>query len=160
MSDEAKALRHALGNFATGVTIITTVDGEGAPVGLTVSSFNSVSLDPPLILWSLDRRALSLPVFHAAPYFAVHVLCNMQMDLSNRFAKSGIDKFEGVTFERGIGNVPILSGCSAVFQCATVHRYPGGDHIIYVGEVKEYVSEPREPLIFHGGRYARLASAD
>ena len=158
MSDEAKAFRRALGAFATGVTIVTTIDGDNAPCGLTVSSFNSVSLNPPLILWSLDRSALSLPIFQQAPYFAVHVLAHAQMDLSNRFAKSGGDKFDGVSFEPGLGGIPLLGECAALFQCATVHQYDGGDHIIFVGEVKIFESWDREPLLFHGGRYARLAA--
>ena len=157
MSDEAKAFRRALGAFATGVTIVTTADSRGTPTGLTVSSFNSVSIDPPLILWCLGKSGGTLSTFYSAPFFAVHVLCQEQIELSNRFAKSGIDKFEGVEFSPGLGNVPILPNCSAVFECATVHRYEGGDHIIFVGEVKRYHSAEREPLIFHGGRYGRLA---
>ena len=158
MSDETKAFRHALGNFATGVTIVTTLDPEGQPVGLTVSSFNSVSLDPPLILWSLDRRANSLAAFTAAPYFAVHVLCSDQMELSNRFAKAGADKFDGIQTEAGLGQIPLLPGCAALFQCATVHQYDGGDHVIFVGEVKIFECADKDPLVFHGGRYARLAA--
>ncbi len=160
MSDESKAFRRALGCFATGVTIVTTVDPNGAPVGLTASSFNSVSLNPPLVLWSLDRGARSMPFFQAAPYFAVHVLCQEQVELSNRFAKAGIDRFEGITYEPGLGGVPLLSDCAAVFQCSTVHQYDGGDHIIFVGEVKTFTNVDREPLIFHGGRYARLTPSE
>ena len=157
MSDEGKALRRALGSFATGVTIVTAPDTDGSPVGLTVSSFNSVSLKPPLVQWCLDRSARSLPCFLAASHFAVHVLTAEQSELSNRFAKSGADKYQGVTFRPGLGNVPLLDEFAALFECATVHRYDGGDHVIFVGEVKRYESRDRAPLIFHGGRYARLA---
>ena len=159
MSDESKAFRRALGQFATGVTIVTTVDEEGAPTGLTVSSFNSVSLEPPLILWCLDRNALSMPTFERAPFFAVHVLSQAQMELSNRFAKSGIDKFAGVDYEPGLGGVPLFSGCAARFQCATAHQYAGGDHVIFVGEVKVFETAEQPPLIFHGGRYASLTES-
>lgn len=157
MTDASKAFRRALGNFATGVTIITTIDTDRTPVGLTASSFNSVSLEPPLVLWSLDRRAQCLSAFQAATHFAVHVLATHQVDLSTRFAQSGIDKFEGLACEPGRGDVPLLKGCAAVFECRTVHRYEGGDHEIYVGHVEGFESEDHEPLIFHKGRYARLA---
>ena len=157
MSDDSKAFRRALGRFATGVTVVTTVGTDGVPTGLTVSSFNSVSLQPPLVLWSLDRLALSLPVFQAAPYFAVHVLSREQESLSNTFAQTGGDKFAGLAWQPGLGGVPLLPECCAVFQCETVHRYDGGDHIIFVGQVKAFESQDRAPLVFCGGRYTGLA---
>ncbi len=158
MSDDSKAFRQALGQFATGVTVVTTVGSDGVPTGLTVSSFNSVSLEPPLVLWSLDRLAHSMPVFQVAPYFAVHVLSQDQMNLSNTFAQAGGDKFAGLTWNPGIGGVPLLPECCAVFQCETAHRYDGGDHVIFVGEVQAFDSaEDRAPLVFCGGRYTRLA---
>ncbi|MEL7370927.1 MAG: flavin reductase family protein [Myxococcota bacterium] len=157
MSDEAKAFRRALGSFATGVTIVTTVAEDGTKMGLTVSSFNSVSLNPPLILWSLDRKARSLSAFQKAPYFAVHVLSSDQESLSNRFATQSPDKFDGISVTSGLGNIPLLSGCVAQFQCTTAHQYEGGDHVIFVGEVKSFESHDKPPLIFHGGRYAALA---
>lgn len=146
--------RKALGSFATGVTIVTTRDHAGRDVGLTVNSFTSLSLDPPLVLWSLSRSANSLPAFIDAPYFAVHILAAEQESLSNRFAQRGAEKFLGLRFRRGIGEVPLLEGCSAHFECRTVHRYEGGDHEIFVGEVISFAHDERPPLVFHGGRYA------
>ncbi|MEM7677983.1 MAG: flavin reductase family protein [Myxococcota bacterium] len=159
MSDEAKAFRRALGSFATGVTIITTVAEDGTKMGLTVSSFNSVSLNPPLVLWSLDRRARSLTTFQTAKYFAVHVLSSDQESLSNRFATQSPDKFLDIPVTPGLGDIPLLSGCAALFQCETKHQYEGGDHIIFVGEVKSFEHHDRAPLVFHGGRYAALAKS-
>lgn len=149
--------RQALGAFATGVTIVTTLDEGGRDIGLTVSSFNSVSLDPPMILWSLARNSRSLAAFHDACHFAVHVLAADQDVLSATFAKSGADKFADVAVERGREGLPLLRGCSARFQCRTVYRYEGGDHIIFVGEVLDFDAADRPALVFHGGRYALAA---
>lgn len=158
MSDEREArsrrFRTALGAFATGVTIVTTRDGEGRDVGLTANSFNSVSLDPPMVLWSLARNALSLPVFLAASHFAVHVLAADQEDLSLRFAARGSEKFSGLDLERGVARIPLLRGCSARFQCRTTFRHEAGDHIIFVGEVEAFDHSDREELLFHRGRYS------
>jgi len=151
---DARAFRTALGNFATGVTIVTTRSAEGDDVGITANSFNSVSLDPPMILWSLGRKAWSLPAFLQCPYFAVHVLAADQDDLSQRFAKQGADKFAGLPIERGEGNVPLLTGCSARFHCRTEFMYEGGDHIIFVGKVLSFDTGTRAPLLYHAGRYA------
>jgi 3-hydroxy-9,10-secoandrosta-1,3,5(10)-triene-9,17-dione monooxygenase reductase component len=146
--------RKALGSFATGVTIITTRAGDGSPIGLTVNSFNSVSLNPPLVLWSLAETSLSLPTFRAAPHWAVHVLASNQEELSGRFAKRGEDKFSGLDVEEGHGGVPLLRGCVARFQCRTAFQYEGGDHVIFVGEVLAFDRAETAPLVFHGGRYA------
>jgi 3-hydroxy-9,10-secoandrosta-1,3,5(10)-triene-9,17-dione monooxygenase reductase component len=148
------AFRKALGSFATGVTIITTRDAEGAPVGVTVNSFNSVSLNPPLVLWSLAENANSLPIFRAASHWAVHVLSSGQEDLSGRFARRGEDKFAGAELEPGVGETPLLRGCSARFQCRTAFQYEGGDHVIFVGEVLAFDRADVAPLVFHAGRYA------
>lgn len=149
--------RAALGSFATGVTIVTTLDGEGRDVGLTANSFNSVSLDPPMILWSLGLGSRSLRAFRDAGHFAVHILAADQEPLSNRFASRGEDKFAGVELERSGEGVPLLHGCSARFECRTVYQYEGGDHIIFVGEVTGFDRSDRPPLLFHGGRYALAA---
>lgn len=149
------AFRQALGSFATGVTIITTRDGNGEPLGLTANSFNSVSLDPPMVLWSLAKNALSLPIFREADHWAVHILSSAQAELSNRFAQRGEDKFAGLETENGVGDVPLLKGCTARFQCKTAFQYEGGDHVIFVGEVIEFDQSESAPLVFHGGRYAR-----
>jgi 3-hydroxy-9,10-secoandrosta-1,3,5(10)-triene-9,17-dione monooxygenase reductase component len=149
-----RLLRNALGAFATGVTIVSTQNAEGEDVGVTASSFNSVSLDPPMVLWSLSRKAMSLPSFQGNPYFAVHILAHDQDDLSRLFATQGADKFAQVRVERGHGNVPLIDGCAARFQCRTAFNYDGGDHVIFVGEVLAFDSYPRPPLLYHAGRYA------
>jgi len=152
--DDAQRFRDALGAFATGVTIVTTRDAQGADVGLTANSFNSVSLDPPMVLWSLAKTARSLPAFLAATHFAVHVLAADQEELSLRFAARGAEKFAGLDLERSAAGVPLLRGCSARFQCHTAFRHEGGDHVIFVGEVETFDHSDRSPLVFHGGRYA------
>ncbi|MDP5209251.1 flavin reductase [Microbulbifer sp. 2205BS26-8] len=146
--------RQALGSFATGVTVITSIDQGNNPVGVTASSFNSVSLDPPLVLWSLAKNAMSLSSFQNAGYFCVHILAASQQDTSNQFASRGADKFAGIDWRRGIGNLPILSKYAARFQCKTSYQYEGGDHIIFVGEVLECDRVEELPLVFHGGKYA------
>lgn len=155
---DPSGFRQALGSFATGVTVITSIDENGEPVGVTVSSFNSVSLDPPLVLWSLAKDALSLPVFKRSDYFCVHVLAASQQAISCRFASKGLDKFDGIEWTKGHANTPLLSKYAARFQCKTTHQYEGGDHIIFVGEVFEYDQDDTAPLVFHGGKYA-LAKA-
>jgi 3-hydroxy-9,10-secoandrosta-1,3,5(10)-triene-9,17-dione monooxygenase reductase component len=155
-SIDKKVLRTALGTFATGVTIVTTRDA-GADIGLTANSFNSVSLEPPMVLWSLAKSSFSLPAFQNGSYFAVHVLAADQEPLSNLFAKRGADKFAGLALERGEGGVPLLPGCAARFICRTAFQYEGGDHIIFVGEVLSLDHFPRAPLVFHGGTYAVAA---
>jgi 3-hydroxy-9,10-secoandrosta-1,3,5(10)-triene-9,17-dione monooxygenase reductase component len=149
-----RQFRAALGSFATGVTIVTTRNGAGEDIGLTANSFNSVSLDPPMVLWSLARKSLSLPAFLESGYFAVHVLAAAQEDLSITFATRGADKFGGLAVRRGAGGIPLLPDCSALFQCKTAFTYEGGDHVIFVGEVQEFEHFDRPPLVFHSGRYA------
>jgi len=150
----ARRFRSALGAFATGVTIVTTRDEQGRDIGLTANSFNSVSLEPPMVLWSLAKSARSLPMFLAASHFAVHVLAADQEELSHRFATRGSEKFSGLDLERGASQVPLLRGCSARFQCRTAFRHEGGDHVIFVGAVESFEHSDRPPLVFHGGRYA------
>jgi 3-hydroxy-9,10-secoandrosta-1,3,5(10)-triene-9,17-dione monooxygenase reductase component len=152
---DPRDFRNALGQFATGVTVITTRDDQGRPVGVTASSFNSVSLDPPLVLWSLDKSAASLKAFSDYGYFSVHVLAEGQESLSNNFARRGEDKFSGVDLETGVAELPVLPECAARFQCQLIYQYDGGDHTILVGEVKEYKNFQRKPLIFHSGQYAK-----
>ncbi len=151
---DRRALRNALGAFATGVTIVSTQSAEGQDVGITANSFNSVSLDPPMVLWSLSRKAMSLPAFQGNTHFAVHILAADQDGLSRRFATQGLDKFAGLAVERGFGNVPLIDGCAARFQCRTAFNYDGGDHVIFVGEVLAFDSFERPPLLFHAGDYA------
>ncbi len=158
MTDAAETrvlqFRSALGAFATGVTIVTTRTRSGVDVGLTANSFNSVSLDPPMVLWSLDKNSKSLPAFLESGYFAVHVLSASQEALSHTFATRGAEKFAGLTLERGRGDIPLLDGCSARFQCRTAIKYEGGDHLVFIGEVEAFDHFDRPPLVFHGGHYA------
>lgn len=150
----ARRFRSALGVFATGVTIVTTRDAEGRDVGLTANSFNSVSLDPPMVLWSLAKSSRSLPAFVAASHFAVHVLAANQEELSLRFARRGAEKFSGLDVERSAGQVPLLKGCSARFVCRTAFRHEAGDHMIFVGEVEAFDHSDLAELLFHRGRYS------
>jgi 3-hydroxy-9,10-secoandrosta-1,3,5(10)-triene-9,17-dione monooxygenase reductase component len=154
MSIEKLQFRNALGAFATGVTIVTTRDENGRDVGLTANSFNSVSLDPPLVLWSLAKTSLSLAAFTQCAHFAVHILSADQVALSDQFARRGREKFEGLQLERGESDIPLLTGCTARFRCRTAYQYEGGDHIIFVGEVISFDHSALPPLVFHGGSYA------
>ena len=142
--------RQALGHFATGVAIVTTIADEG-PVGLTVNSFNSVSLDPPLVLWSLSKSSSSVQAFSESGYFAVHILASDQREVSRIFAQRGADKYAGIPLETGINGTPLLPGCSARFECKTHAQYEGGDHLILVGEVVKYETSEKPPLLFHKG---------
>lgn len=147
--------RDGLGRFATGVTVVTTMTGAG-PLGITANSFASVSLDPPLILWSPARKSRRFPAFEAASHFAVHVLSAGQRDLADRFAGSA-DGFDGLAYETGIGGTPLLEGCVARFECRHEAGYDGGDHLIVVGEVLRLTQADLPPLLFHRGRYENLA---
>jgi len=151
---DAREFRNALGSFATGVTIVTTRDAAGHDVGLTANSFNSVSLDPPLVLWSLAKSSKSLSAFVEAKHFAVHILAADQEPLSNRFATRGADKFAGLQMQRGEGGTPLLHGCAARFECRTAYRYAGGDHEIFVGEVLTFEHFDRPLLVYQKGGYA------
>lgn len=155
-SIDGKQFRKALGAFATGVTVVTGKGSDGKDVGLTANSFNSVSLNPPMVLWSLDKSSSNLGAFMESDHFAVHILALDQEKVSNQFAKSEIDRFAGMDVERGIENLPLLSGCSARFECRTSYRYEGGDHVIFVGEVVSFESFDRAPLLFHSGKYGLL----
>ena len=153
-SFSAQEFRTALGTFATGVTVVTSLDMNGRPVGLTANSFNSVSLSPPLVLWSLSKRAGSMPAFTGGSHYAIHILAASQRALAERFASKDIDRFAGVAYRQGAGGVPVLEGSAAVFECYNRSQYEEGDHVIFVGEVEH--CERREgatPLIYHGGRY-------
>ncbi|MDB5511938.1 MAG: flavin reductase [Enterovirga sp.] len=154
MTHDPRAFRDALAAFATGVVVVTTRAPDGRDAGLTASSFNSVSLDPAMVLWSLGRNSSNLDAFQAAEHFAVHILAADQDDLSRRFSARGVDRFAGLDVDRGEGGVPLLLHCATRFECRTVHRYDGGDHIIFVGEVVSFLHSARPPLVFHGGRYA------
>ena len=153
------SFRNALGNFATGVTVITAKSEDGTLAGVTANSFNSVSLDPPLVLWSLDRSSPSLQIMENASHFCVHVLAEGQGDLCMKFAKSGDDKFTGVEFAEGLGGAPVFDGCLAHFECRNMVHHEGGDHVIIVGEVERFETADGDPLIFFRGQLGDLAPA-
>ncbi len=154
---DTRSFRDALGNFATGVTVITAKGEDGKLAGVTANSFNSVSLDPPLVLWSLDRGSPSLKVLEKASHFCVHILAEGQNDLCMKFARSGDDKFNGVEFTEGLGGAPIFAGCLAHFECRNVVHHDGGDHVIIVGEVERFETTDGDPLIFFRGQLGDLA---
>ena len=149
-----REFREALSTFATGVTIVTALDSSGDPVGMTASSFNSVSMDPPLVLWSVTKTAMSAPAFHAAEHFAIHVLAADQVDLSNRFASRGADKFADLPITRSEHGVPCINGVVTRFDCRQWAVYEGGDHWIIVGEVTFIESSAQDSLVFGNGAYA------
>jgi len=153
-SFDSDRFRQALGTFTTGVTIVTTVDAAGSDVGVTANSFNSVSLAPPMVLWSLARTSTSLAAFLAARYFAVHVLASDQQALATRFSTRGADRFAGLNPARGADGIALLDRCAARFECRTAFQYEGGDHVIFVGEVLNFEHCEREPLVFKRGRFA------
>ncbi|MBL8359162.1 MAG: flavin reductase family protein [Rubrivivax sp.] len=153
---EPRALRHALGRFATGVTIVACEDAAGARVGLTCNSFNALSLEPPLVLWSLRLASPSLPAFVAARHFSVNVLAEAQLDLARRFAQSIGDKFDEGVWSAGLGHAPVLTGCAAVFECETVSQQVAGDHRLFIGRVLRMVEAPVPPLLFQAGHYRML----
>ena len=150
----AQEFRAALGMFATGVTIVTARTAHDQVIGLTANSFNSVSLTPPLVLWSLSRAAASMSVFATGSHYAINVLAADQKALAERFASRGGDRWGGVTFDTGAGGAPLLHGAAATFECFNRSRYEEGDHVIFVGEVERCNFRPgASPLLFHGGRY-------
>lgn len=153
---DPRKFRNALGQFATGVTVVTALDQDGNGVGMTANSFSSVSLDPMLVLWSVAKSSNAFQVFNRVDRFAIHVLHAGQQQVSNQFASKVPDRFAGIACGEGQGGVPLLKDYSALFQCETEHRYEGGDHIILVGRVVDFDFKPKSPLIFHAGRYADL----
>lgn len=153
---DARTLRAALGGFATGVTLVTCRGADGASVGLTVNSFNALSLDPPLVLWSLRLASPSLPAFDACTHFAINVLAEGQVDLSRRFASPVPGKFEDGAWLEGVGRLPLLVGCTASFECERLSQQDAGDHRLYIGRVLRVQSQPVPPLVFHRGHYHLL----
>lgn len=153
-SFSTREFRAALGMFATGVTIVTARTAQDQVIGLTANSFNSVSLDPPLVLWSLAQAAASLPAFRAGSHYAINVLAADQKLLAERFAAKGADRWSGVEFTEGDCGAPLLVGSAATFECFNRSRYEEGDHVIFVGEVERCTWRPgASPLLFHGGRF-------
>ena len=145
--------RRAMGCFATGVAVVTTLDRSGRKAGITINSFNSVSLDPPLVLWCISADSRRFDIFVEAEHFAVNVLAIDQRDICTKFASSSVDRFEGLDCAEGIAGIPILPNYSAVFECRTEHRYDGGDHTIIVGRVLKFEDRETDPLIFYRGHF-------
>ena len=158
MDIDTRSFRDTLGCFATGVTIITTADSDGGPVGLTANSFSSLSIDPPLVLFCLDRNVVSFPAFHSNRHFAVNILGADQQEMSRRFARSGPEKWDGVAFETWNTGSPILGGCIANLECDIDSIYEGGDHVIIVGKVVRMAQadDDRGPLTYYCGRYGTI----
>jgi len=150
---DARELRNCFGKFATGITVITSVAKHGARIGLTVNSFSSLSIDPPMILWSLDNRSLNLEELKEASHFAVNVLASDQVEISNNFASPAEDKFKGIETLEGQFGMPLLKDTVAFLECINVHQYPGGDHTIFVGEVRDFAISNKKPLLYANGQY-------
>jgi 3-hydroxy-9,10-secoandrosta-1,3,5(10)-triene-9,17-dione monooxygenase reductase component len=155
---DPRDLRQALGAFGTGVTVVTTIDAAGSPVGVTANSFNSVSLEPPIVLWSLRKSSPNLPAFDARGRFVINVLTLDQLPLSRRFSSPVADRFHGVAHAPGLHGLPVLAGSAAVFECQTEQRHEVGDHILYLGRVEAYRHQPGQALLFCHGRYAQGVS--
>lgn len=155
---DTRPLRNALGRFATGVAIVTAMDPEGHPIGLTVNSFSAVSLQPPLVLWCLDNGSHNLAAFRRASHHAINILSSDQEELSNRFATWPTDRFAGLAWQPGAGGAPVLSGCCATFEIANDTAHLAGDHTVFIGRVEKFAEQPAlPPLLFHAGKYRRLA---
>lgn len=157
---DLRAFRFSLGQFPTGVCIVTTfVDDE--LLGMTMSSFNSLSLDPPLVLFSIDKKARGLPSWQAAQGYAIHVLSEDQTNLSNRFARPSPDKWEGIPYKTGVTGAPLLSGASAIFECVPNAQHEAGDHVLFIAQVRKFHSHSqRQPLVFCKGSYGQLNQHD
>ncbi len=161
MDFDHRSFRDALSQFATGVAVVTACCPDGGAIGMTMSSFNAVSLDPPLILFSVDRRARSLPAMREAKGFAVNILGRSQEALSNQFARALSDKWEAVEHTVGHARAPLLRGALAHFECEPYGQHDGGDHVIVVGRVVRFAANTQEqPLLFFRGRYHSVSSGD
>ncbi|MBS7838421.1 p-hydroxyphenylacetate 3-hydroxylase reductase component [Wohlfahrtiimonas chitiniclastica] len=153
---DSRAFRRALGNFATGVTVITAQDAEGNKAGMTANSFTSVSLDPALVLWCIDKNAKSYDIFQHATHFAINILAADQIDLSNNFARHREDKFEGIAHHEGLGKVLLLDDAAAHFECELFKTVDAGDHYILIGKVLSFNDDGRAPLLYHQGTYSAV----
>ncbi len=158
--DRSQALRRAFGKFATGVAVVTTTAPDGAPVGLTINSFSSVSLDPPLVLWSLGAASPNLPAFRAASHFAINILSDGQRAICERFASRVEDRFAGIDWHRGIAGLPVIRGTIATFECRRTMTVEAGDHVVFFGEVEDCEQCDLDPLVFFAGRYGTTRHDD
>jgi len=159
ISWDKRDLRTALGSFGTGVTVVTSGNFQSRLVGVTANSFSSVSLEPPIVLWSLVSSSPSLEVFDATGRFVINVLALEQMNLSKQFSKTLEDKFAGVEYTEGLGDLPVIQNCVATFECKTIQRTVVGDHVLFLGQVENYVYENKTPLLFCQGKYMQVAEA-
>lgn len=150
---DPRDLRRAFGRFGTGVTVITARTPDGVRVGVTANSFNTVSLEPPIVLWSLAITSPSLKLFRSAGHFGVNVLTLDQLGLSRQFSRASDNKFAGVAFSDGLAGVPVLAGCAATIECTVVNEHVVGDHVLFLGQVKRYAYEHAAPLLFVNGKY-------
>lgn len=150
---DSRQLRSVLGRFFTGVTVVTTVDENGKPWGVTANSFTSVSLDPPLILWNQAIASPSHPVFRKEERFAINILADDQVSLSQQFSRRIPNKFEGVSITSGLGGVALIDDCCAVLECRKVATHEGGDHAVFIGQIERLRSNNRRPLLFGDGQY-------
>lgn len=155
-----REFRDALGEFATGVAIICARRADGCHVGFTANSFNSVSLDPPLVVWSLNRRASDLAVFQHAERYAINVLAHDQLELARRFARPHADRFAGVAFRLGAAQAPLIDGCVAWFECRHHEQHRAGDHVLFLGRVETCARRKDAGLVFHHGRFGTTHGAD
>ena len=156
---EEEQFRQTLGQFATGIAVATTLDKAGTPHGLTINSFNSVSLDPPLVLWSLDKGSHQLDAFSNSGFYAVNILAQSQKDISDLFASFVEDRFDGVDWQKGKSGAPVLAGCLAKIDCQVEKIIEGGDHIILIGRVIDISHEEGSPLLYHSGAYRAVGAA-
>lgn len=157
-ANDSRHMRECLGTFATGVAIITAQAQGGGFVGLTANSFNSLSLTPPLVLWSLGTRSANLEAFLCASHFSVNVLSAAQVELARRFSRQGANRFAGVPLHEGLGGAPLIDGAIGWFECETQAHSRQGDHVLFIGEVRRCARAPGNGLVFHHGSY-RVADA-
>ena len=155
---DTKKFRQAMGRFATGVTVITTNTHDGVPTGMTCNSFASVSLEPPLVLWSIARTSRNFVTFMAATNFAIHVLAEHQGELCKQFSMREGDRFAGLQMAVGVTGVPLLTDCYARYECQTFARYEAGDHVIVVGQVLAVAEQDGQPLLFHRGLFPKMVA--
>jgi flavin reductase (DIM6/NTAB) family NADH-FMN oxidoreductase RutF len=157
---DTRQLRNALGQFATGIAIVTAIDPDGRPIGLTVNSFSAVSLEPALVLWCLDNRSVNLDAFRQASHHAINILSAGQLELSNLFASRAEDRFAAIDWQPGLGGAPVLPGCCARFEVANETQQLAGDHTLFIGRVERLESaQELSPLLYHGSGYRTLAAS-
>ncbi|MDQ0087680.1 flavin reductase (DIM6/NTAB) family NADH-FMN oxidoreductase RutF [Paenibacillus anaericanus] len=155
-SENVQSFKQVMGNYPTGVTVVTTVDEHGVPLGLTVNSFASVSLDPLLILWSIDKRVSTYPTFIKTDKFAVHVLSGDQGDICSLFASKDVDRFKNCEWNFSEYNLPIITGATGVMQCKTFKTIEAGDHTILIGEIVDIQADNKEPLLYHKRKFGSI----